>query len=228
MKRYTDMIEARLTGRHKKCIKFCGGVRDKKILNIGCYNGWFEKFAVENNCMEVIGIDTDENNLQNAKFQVKDKRVKFLKASALDLSQFGTNYFDLVTMFDVLEHIPKNREKEALAEIKRVLGERGEFYLSTPHSTFWSCVLDPAWWLVGHRHYSLKQFKRMAKKTGFKIEKVECGGGFWELHSMILLYIFKWFFRSEIPFKNWFEKKRDVEFLRENGWTNIFVKLRKT
>jgi len=47
MRKYTDSIDERLTGRHKKCMEFCGGLRDKRILNIGCYNGWFEKFAVE-------------------------------------------------------------------------------------------------------------------------------------------------------------------------------------
>ncbi len=130
-------------------------------------------------------------------------------------------------MWEVLEHLPKDSEEKPFLEIKRVLKNEGEVYLSTPHSTFWSCILDPAWWLIGHRHYSLDQLKKLAKKTGFGIEKVEYGGGFWELQSMIFLYIFKSLFRREIPFKNWFDRKRDVEFLAGNGWANIFVKLRK-
>lgn len=126
MKKYTDLIDERLTGRHKKCIKFCGDLEDKKILNIGCYNGWFERYAIENGCTEITGIDTNENNLLNAKSQVRKKNVKFLKVSALDLAQFEANYFDLITMFDVLEHLPRNTEERCLSRVRRVLKKNGD------------------------------------------------------------------------------------------------------
>lgn len=224
--RFQESIQQRLTGRHKKSFDFVGSVKDKIILDIGCSFGWFEKFAIENGCKEVIGIDTDEKSLLNAKNQIKDERVKFLKGSVLDLSVFKKNYFNKVVMWEVLEHLPRGTEERAFREISKVLKPRGMLYLSTPNKNFWSCVLDPAWWLTGHRHYNIGQIKKLAE-VGFKIKKVEYGGGFYELISMILLYIFKWIFRREIPFKNWFEKKRDAEFLHKDGWANIFVKLRK-
>jgi len=57
MKKYSDDIEARLTGRHKKCIEICGEVDSRTILNVGCYNGWFERAVLEKGCKEVIGVD---------------------------------------------------------------------------------------------------------------------------------------------------------------------------
>jgi SAM-dependent methyltransferase len=224
--RFENTIQNRLTGRHKRSLIFVGAdnIKNKRILDIGCSYGWFEKWAIENGCNSIVGIEPDEKDFENAQKEVPT--AKYLQGSALEIP-LDDKSVNVVVMWEVLEHLPKNVEEKAFLEINRVLEERGEFYLSTPHSTFWSCILVPARWLVGHRHYSLKQFKRTAEKTGFEIEKVEYGGGFWELHSMILLYIFKWLFRREIPFKKWFEKKRGVEFLCEDGWTNIFVKLRK-
>lgn len=225
--RFQENIQQRLTGRHKKSFDFVDSVKDKIILDIGCSFGWFEKFAVKNGCKKIIGIDTDEKGLLHAKNQIKDKRVKFLKGSALDLSIFEKNYFDKVVMWEVLEHLPKRTEGKAFREISKVLKSRGMLYLSTPNRTFWSCILDPAWWLISHRHYNLGQIVKLAEKTGFKVEKVEYGGRFYELISMILLYIFKWIFRSEIPFKTWFDRKREEEYLRsQRGFVTVFLKLK--
>ena len=43
--------------------------------------------------------------------------------------------------------------------------------------------------------------------------------------SIILLYVFKWIFKREVPFKSWFEKKRETEYLTNtNGFETLFVK----
>jgi len=226
MKKYTDSIDERLTGRHKKCVKFCGDLKDKKILNIGCYNGWFERFAIENCCTEVIGIDTSKNNLLNAKSRVRDKNVKFLEVSALDLAQFEANYFDLITMFDVIEHLPENSEIKCLKGISRVLKDKGKLVVSTPNNHFLANILDLAWY-VGHRHYSEKQLTHLLKEDFF-VEKIERKGGFYELVSMLLLYFFKWVLRLEVPFKDWFENKRAQEYLGgKEGYVTMFITARQ-
>ena len=129
-------------------------------------------------------------------------------------------------MWEVLEHLPKNTEKKAFQEINRVLKPRGSLYISTPNKTFWSCVLDPAWYF-GHRHYNKTNISKLLHNSDFDIKIVKYGGGFYELISMILLYIFKWFFRSEIPFKTWFDKKRDCEYFSNSGFATIFVNINK-
>jgi len=228
LKKFSSKVEERLTGRHKYSFKFCGKIKNKKILDVGCSYGWFEKAALKSGCREVIGIDTDEGSLLNAKNQIRDKKVKFIKSSATDLSMFKRNYFDKAVMWEVLEHIPKWTEEKAFREINRVLRPNGKLYLSVPNRNFWSCILDPAWWLIGHRHYSLIQIEKIAKKTGFKIEKVNYGGGFYELISMIFLYIFKWIFNSEMPFKDWFDHKREMEYFGyKRGFVTLFIALKK-
>ena len=71
----------------------------------------------------------------------------------------------------------------------------------------------------------LAEIERMLKKAGFRIDQVEKRGGYYEMIGTILLYIFKWVFRSEIPFKKLFNQKKDEEFLNEkDGFVTIFVK----
>jgi len=226
MKRYTSSIDDRITGRLKRCMQLCN-VQNKRILDIGCSIGWFEKFAVENGCREIVAIDIDEKNLLDAKSQVKDDRIKFLRASALDLSQFENDYFDLIVMFDVIEHLPKNTEIDCIREVKRVIKRNGISILSMPNNHFLSKMLDPAWYF-SHRHYSKDYIVKFLLKGGFKIEKIDYGGGFYELFSMILFYILKWIFKREIPFKDWFEKERNKEYLKsKKGFVTLFIKVEK-
>lgn len=209
--KFETSIERRMGGRHKACLSM-EDFEGKRILDVGCSYGWFEKF-VGNKAKEVIGIDLCKKDLEIAKKEIREKNVKFEKGSVLDLGKFKGNYFDVVVMFDVIEHIPKNTEKKALKKIKRVLKKDGKLLLSTPASNF-SNFFDPAWYF-GHRHYSRSKMLSIFEGSGFEVEKMEIRGGFWELSSMILFYPFKWFFNMEIPFKEWFDKRRDEEYLGE-------------
>jgi len=217
---YSDDIANRLTARTKKAIQFCGDFRGKKILNIGCYDGWLEKIAVKRGAQEVTGIDVNKKFVALAQKNVP--QAKFLQASVLKLP-FVSQRFEMVTMFDVIEHLPKGTELKALKEVKRVLKKGGKLFLSTPKSNWLANLLDPAWYF-GHRHYSVRKIKNLLKTTGFTIERLEIKGGFYELFSMIMFYAFKWLFHREIPFKDWFEKRRNEEYLNKNGFVTLFVK----
>ncbi|MBI4743980.1 MAG: class I SAM-dependent methyltransferase [Actinobacteria bacterium] len=169
--KFQKTIQNRLTGRHKRSFIFVGdNIKNKDILDIGCSYGWFEEWVLENECKSIIGIEPDEKDFEIA--QQEAPTAKYLRGSALEIP-LEDKSIDIIVMWEVLEHLPKNTEEEAFLETRRVLKREGEFYLSTPHKTFWSCILDPAWWLTGHRHYSLEQLKKIAQKTGFKIVKVE-------------------------------------------------------
>lgn len=221
MKKFSSSIKERLTGRHKFSFKFCSDVRKKNILDVGSSYGWFEKFAIESGCKSVIGIEPEKKLFYEAQKEVPG--AIFKKGSALGIPVKDKS-FDLVVMFDVIEHIPRGTEMIALKEIKRVLKPRGALFLSTPLNFWLANIMDPAWYF-GHRHYNEKQLKRMLKEAGFKIEKIEKRGGFFEMISAILLYIFKWIFRREVPFKNFLEQKRDEEYLvKKDGFMTIFVR----
>ena len=184
---FKNDIAARNTGRHLRCKMLAGKLVDKAILDIGCSFGWFEDYAVRSGAKCVVGIDSSIKGLFDAPKTVPG--AKFSIGSALSLS-FKDESFDLVTMFDVIEHIPKGSEKQSLAEIRRVLKKRGALALSTPYRDWRSTLLDPAWYLFGHRHYHPSQLCPMIENAGFSISEVYTAGGYWEIATVPLLYFF--------------------------------------
>lgn len=220
MRRFNENINQRLTARHKKCFNFCGNVLGKDIIDVGSSFGWFEKMAIEAGCREVVGIEPEEKLFYEAQKEVP--KAIFKKGSALKIPAKDKS-FDLAVMFDVIEHVTKGTEIAAFKEIKRVLRSGGKLALSTPLNFWLTNLMDPAWYF-GHRHYNERQLVNILCKVGFKIEKIEKKGGFFEMISIILLYIFKWIFKSEIPFKEFFEKRRESEYLRKEGFVTLFIK----
>lgn len=82
---------------------------------------------------------------------------------------------------------------------------------------------DPAWYF-GHRHYSVGRLRTIFADAGYSIEAFHVRGAGWELVSVIMLYLFKWVFRAEMPFKAYFERQREREFLgSRSGISNIFI-----
>lgn len=216
----------KLEGRLAYTTKFVdlNDINGKNILNIGCGFGWFELFALKNNPEKISAIEITEEDLKTAKESIIDRRVKFKIGSAIKIP-YPDNTFDTIVSWEVIEHIPKNTEKEMMKEISRVLKLNGVLYLSTPHKNFLSCVLDPAWWLISHRHYSLEQLEEFTKNNGLELDKFAIKGGMWSLLTMINLYVSKWIFRRNLFFKQLFTSRMNNEYeSNSTGCLNIFVK----
>jgi SAM-dependent methyltransferase len=209
MKKFSNSIQERLTARHLKCFQASGNLVSKRILDIGPSFGWFERMALGSGCAQVIGLEPKSENFYAAQIEVPE--AQFIEGSALNIP-FENDTFDVVVMFDVIEHLPKGSESLALSEIYRVLRRGGRMILSTPFKHPLSCAFDPAWYF-GHRHYSVKVLKSLAIRSSFTIENVEVRGGYYEMVSALMMYFFKWMFNAEIPFKSWFESKKEEEYL---------------
>ena len=173
---YREDIESRFTARHKACIEFSSDVKDKVILDVGCWVGWYEKFMVEKGCKFIVGIDIDRNALHKAKKSSSADRCEFLCASAHKLP-FKPGGFDAVSMFDVLEHLSADSEFDVLSEANKILNTNGLLIVSVPNNHFISKLLDPAYFLTSHRHYSLDGIRVLMEKTSFSIYEVKYGGG---------------------------------------------------
>jgi len=197
-------------------------VKNKIMLNIGCGYGWFENWAIASKVKHITGIEIDEPSLKSAK-QLQSQHASFKVGSAIKIP-FKDNSFDTVVSWEVLEHIPKNTENKMFAEVARVLKKGGTFYLSTPHQNFFYCIFDPAWWLIGHRHYTRERVESFAKNNGFKIEKFILRGGWWEIIFMLNLYIAKWIFRRQPFLEEAFKKNLNQEYSK-SGFATIFTKL---
>ncbi len=197
---------------------------NKLVLDVGCGFGSFVLTVLEFEPRRVVGLDITEADIQTAKQHIRDPRAEFMVANVLKLP-FPDHHFDTISAWEVIEHIPKNTENIFFSEIHRVLKPIGRLYLSTPFKGFWSCVGDPAWWLIGHRHYSLDQLQALSSAAGFATTKMVVHGNLFSIASSINMYVAKWIFRREPFFKNYFDRK--VEEAREKGFVGILAVFEK-
>lgn len=109
------------------CLEDLDGIRGK-VLDIGCGAGNMPK-AIRHYRpdLEVWGTDLSQHALKTA--LAGPDGARFVAAGGERLP-FPDGFFDAVTMFDVLEHIPD--PVGALREIRRVLRPGGLFHLFLP------------------------------------------------------------------------------------------------
>lgn len=217
-----------LNGRPLASVKFVADedLKDKEVLDLGCGFGWFELNALARGVKKIIGTEISEEDLKTAKENIKDKKVEFLIVKA-PLLPFSDETFDTVVAWEVIEHLPRDSEEVMFSEVNRVLKPEGTFYLSTPFNSFFSTILDPAWWLIGHRHYSMNQIEKFANENGFRIDKNFIKGGWWIIFSLLNLYFAKWIFRRKPFAADFFGQKENQEYKDESGFVTLFAKFRK-
>lgn len=77
------------------------------------------------------------------------------------------------------------------SEVTRVMKPGGVLYISTPHRSFCTNIMVPAWWLIEHMHYTKEAFEQFARKASLKTETVKIKGGWWSLFFLSNMYISK-------------------------------------
>jgi ubiquinone/menaquinone biosynthesis C-methylase UbiE len=102
-------------------------LKPKRVLDIGCARGFhvyfFRKFGVE-----AYGVDISRYAIERAPKSVK--RYLFVTDCEHENLPFSDGYFDLVTMFEVIEHL--SNYDHALNEVNRVLSDGGKLFITTP------------------------------------------------------------------------------------------------
>jgi ubiquinone/menaquinone biosynthesis C-methylase UbiE len=200
-------------------------IKDKTVLDIGCGFGWLE-YRLKKKIKKIIGIDINKKDITQAKKEIKSNMVTFLVGSGLKLP-VRPNSIDVVVASEVIEHLQKNSETLFFKEINRVLKIRGKLFITTPFNDIRSKFFDPAWWLIGHRHYSLKSLKELSKKTNLHIVDYKIWGRGWSMLGLLNLYISKWIFHRKRFFEDFFYKKELSEMESNKGWMNLMVKYQK-
>jgi SAM-dependent methyltransferase len=113
----------------------------------------------------VTGLDFSPLALQFARTHPASQGVLLLQGDAQRLP-FPDASFDVVTMLDVLEHLPD--DVCALQEVRRVLRPGGHFVFSVPaYQHLWSAH-DTA--LHHFRRYEYLDLRRLLRAGGFRIE----------------------------------------------------------
>lgn len=194
-------------------------IKDKKVLDVGCWSGQIEKLAVKD-AKEIVGIDPGEDAIKFARRQIP--KARFI-VGTIDNIPFKNNSFDVVLLLEVLEHIPKDTELAGLKEINRVLKENAFLLLTTPNNNFFSILSDPAFFLIGHRHYSEDKLREFLEESGFEIIDFSIRGGFIQAIFNNISLLAKHILDRKIKETNWIKKNIEKGYRPGGFFTNCIA-----
>ncbi len=150
---YLDTLEnARMTGR---------------LLDIGCATGEF-LMAAKARGWEVYGVEPSAIAAELA----EQATGATIYTGTLDAAPFPYGWFDVVTLWDVIEHVQSPRVY--IEQAARLVRRGGMLALTTPNiqsMNYW--LLGAKWWVIGpndHIYYfAPRTMQRLLTDCGFKI-----------------------------------------------------------
>ncbi len=105
-----------------------------KILDIGCSAGSFLAMIRADKFSEQIGIDIAQDQINYAqKYQTDFRKFFHINEKNFLTKNFSKQYFDAVTLIEVIEHLEKNQIAQIFDDVAKLLKTRGEFVITTPN-----------------------------------------------------------------------------------------------
>lgn len=137
-----------------------------KFLDIGFGSGNLEKEIFKNHLdIDIYGVDISPKAVKMARRKIKGN---FYIANIFKLP-FRKDFFDVVAILDVLEHIEENRALSALREVRRVLKKNGKLIISVPLNEDLSYLIEQKKNYNAHmREYTYEIMKKELRKIGFR------------------------------------------------------------
>jgi len=145
------------------------GAKPGRVLDVGCASGFFMEAATEAG-WEAYGVELSGFAAELARSRFGDR----VRHGTLEEAGYPDAFFDVVTLFDLLEHVPDPRS--FLAEVRRVLRPGGRLLLVLPNAASLSARLMGRHW----SHYNAEHLHYFTPETvavllcacGFEVEGV--------------------------------------------------------
>ncbi len=141
-----------------------------RLLDIGCGEGYFLQCA--EHYYDTYGMDVSEYGIEEAKRRANRTELSVGSIRNMD---FSKECFDIITCFDVLEHL--ENPEAAILECRRVLKAGGLFVVRVPNTLSAGCKWKKDEWF-GYRdrtHFTLlsnEEWLHLLSKHGFLVLKV--------------------------------------------------------
>lgn len=150
--------------------------RSGHLLEIGCANGLFLHAMRQTNDWQVQGVEVSEPAVHYA----RERLGLDVFHGPLEDAQLPEHFFDVVVMWDVLEHV--HSPKDTLRETHRVLKPDGVLVFRLPLLDSWDRKLFGPYWAGWDAPRHLTLFSRhtldmMLTSAGFRVDQIDCTSG---------------------------------------------------
>lgn len=174
--KYRDMLRSREglkgAGEWPVLEKMLPDFKGKRVLDLGCGYGWHCRYAAERGAVRVVGIDSSEKMLQEARYRNSSDVIVYRQAGIEDFD-YPPESFD-VAISSLALHYVENL-KDIFCKIHRTLIPDGIFVFTIEHPVF-TAYGSQEWFrnaegIIQHwpvDHY----FTEGRRETGFLGEKV--------------------------------------------------------
>lgn len=176
-------------GIRKRCLPLVRRKEGGRVLDIGCAIGLFLN-GMRRYGWQVQGVETNPTAARYAQQELGlDVFIGTLKEA-----NFPNQYFDAVTMWDVLEHL--HDPMTTLREMHRVLKDDGLLLLRVPNLDSLQAHLFGRYWagLDVPRHmavFSKQTLRQLLNEAGFNILRAWCLSGSYPVFVLSLRLFFK-------------------------------------
>ncbi|MEE2887098.1 MAG: class I SAM-dependent methyltransferase [Planctomycetota bacterium] len=144
-----------------------------RVLDIGCAAGFFLRvMKEEGHDVRGVEVSADIASLAIEHLGAENIHVGFLQQLAPQHPGFEPGSFDLVTMWDVIEHVPN--PQDLLEQARRLLKPDGVLILETQNvDSRFAGMLGKKWQHFKHEehlyHFNPKTITRLLADTGYQV-----------------------------------------------------------
>jgi 2-polyprenyl-3-methyl-5-hydroxy-6-metoxy-1,4-benzoquinol methylase len=141
-----------------------------RVLDVGCGLGQSLGYHTARGC-DVYGVEADENIRR-----VAEKFCYKVHVGLFDASIYEPNFFDYVTMDQVIEHVTD--PVSTMRGVANILKPGGTAIFSTPNAGGWGAKLFGRRWINWHAPYHMQFFSHRsmrdaAQQAGLEVVKIK-------------------------------------------------------
>lgn len=158
-----------------------------RILDIGSGTGDRLELFKKAGC-EVYGVESSEQAIYAQKhFNVPVFRT-------IEEGAFPDNHFDIITMYNVLEHV--HQPRAVLKEIRRIIKQGGVLVLEVPNNRSWQAKWFGSRWAAVDvprdlYYYNVETLTRLLGECGLQVQTIDYKTNFWHPPTMVIS-LFPW------------------------------------
>jgi 2-polyprenyl-3-methyl-5-hydroxy-6-metoxy-1,4-benzoquinol methylase len=196
-------------GFFKRCRAVLQHKSDGRLLDIGCATGNFLAAMQRYPGWEVYGVEISPF----ASAYARDVLGLNVHTGTLETAQLPVEDFDVITLWDVIEHMPD--PLESLGRMYRLLKPGGMLIMRTPNLNSWDARLFGRYWIGYELPRHLYVFSRatlgsMITMAGFMVEDIEVTYG---SHAAAMSSV-RFLMRDRWPASRWREVVEKLLFAR--------------